>query len=66
MISRASADQGRPQWPPAWRRSQRYLLAKDVGHYSIFNGSKWRNHLAPVLERFLATHRARETLTAVA
>ncbi len=45
---------------------KQYLLAKDVGHYGIFNGSKWRNNIAPVLEEFIATHRAREPLRAVA
>jgi len=43
-----------------------YLLARDVGHYGIFNGGKWRNNIAPVLEEFIATHRAREPLRAVA
>ena len=35
---------------------KQYLLAKDVGHYGIFNGSKWRNHIAPVVEQFMAQH----------
>jgi len=43
-----------------------YLLAAEVGHYGIFNGSRWRNKIAPVVERFIATHRAREPLHAVA
>ena len=37
-----------------------YLLAPEVGHYGIFNGSKWRNRIAPVVEEFIAAHRARE------
>jgi poly(3-hydroxybutyrate) depolymerase len=32
-----------------------YLLAKKVGHYGIFNGRRWRNEIAPVLEGFIAT-----------
>lgn len=39
---------------------KRYLLAPDVGHYGIFNGSRWRNTIAPVVEEFIATHRTRE------
>ena len=37
-----------------------YLLAPGVGHYGIFNGSRWRTKIAPQLEQFIATHRARE------
>jgi poly(3-hydroxybutyrate) depolymerase len=32
-----------------------YLLARDVGHYGIFNGRKWREQIAPVVESFLAS-----------
>jgi poly(3-hydroxybutyrate) depolymerase len=35
---------------------KKYLLAKNVGHYGIFNGRRWRNEIAPVLEEFIATH----------
>ncbi len=45
---------------------KQYLLARDVGHYGIFNGSKWRKTIAPVVEDFIAAHRAREALRAVA
>ena len=31
-----------------------YLLAKGVGHYGIFNGRKWRERIAPVVEAFIA------------
>jgi poly(3-hydroxybutyrate) depolymerase len=30
-----------------------YLLAEDVGHYGIFNGRKWREKIAPVVEKFI-------------
>ena len=30
-----------------------YFLAKEVGHYGIFNGRKWREKIAPVVERFI-------------
>ena len=35
-----------------------YLLAKKVGHYGIFNGRRWREEIAPVLENFIKTHNA--------
>ena len=37
---------------PASRKQ--YFLAKDVGHYGIFNGRKWRERIAPVVEEFIA------------
>ena len=37
---------------PASRKQ--YHLAKDVGHYGIFNGRKWREKIAPVLEKWIA------------
>jgi poly(3-hydroxybutyrate) depolymerase len=33
-----------------------YHLAKGVGHYGIFNGSKWRERIAPVVEDWIAKH----------
>ena len=33
-----------------------YFLARDVGHYGIFNGRKWRERIAPVVERFIAAN----------
>jgi poly(3-hydroxybutyrate) depolymerase len=41
---------------PAKRKQ--YLLAKGVGHYGIFNGSKWRERIAPVVEQWIAAHDA--------
>jgi poly(3-hydroxybutyrate) depolymerase len=32
---------------------KKYHLAPDVGHYGIFNGSKWRNKIAPVVEEWI-------------
>ena len=37
-------------------RKKKYLLAPDVGHYGIFNGSKWRNQIAPVVDDWIASH----------
>jgi poly(3-hydroxybutyrate) depolymerase len=33
---------------------KRYYLAENVGHYGIFNGSKWRGRIAPVVEEWIA------------
>jgi len=33
-----------------------YHLAPGAGHYGIFNGSKWRTQIAPVVEDFIARH----------
>lgn len=33
-----------------------YHLAPGVGHYGIFNGSKWRERIAPVVEDWIARH----------
>ncbi len=33
-----------------------YFLAEGAGHYGIFNGSKWRETIAPVVEKWIATH----------
>ena len=37
---------------------KRYLLAEGAGHYGIFNGSRWRDKIAPVVEDFIARHGA--------
>ena len=36
---------------------KQYFMAKDVGHYGIFNGRKWREQIAPVVEKFIQAHR---------
>jgi poly(3-hydroxybutyrate) depolymerase len=36
---------------------KQYHLAEGVGHYGIFNGSKWRGRIAPIVEQWMATHR---------
>ena len=35
---------------------KKYHLAPEVGHYGIFNGSKWRDQIAPVLEEWIVRH----------
>jgi poly(3-hydroxybutyrate) depolymerase len=37
-------------------RRKHYHLAKGVGHYGIFNGRKWREQIAPVVEKFIAAN----------
>lgn len=37
-------------------RRKRYYLAEEVGHYGIFNGGKWRNKIAPVVEEWMKQH----------
>ncbi len=42
-----------PNLPEAQKK---YYLAESVGHYGIFNGSKWRTRIAPVLEDWMRQH----------
>src|SRR3954454_13308679 len=35
---------------------KQYFLAEDVGHYGIFNGRKWREKIAPQVEKFIAAN----------
>ncbi len=42
--------------PKLAETKKQYLLAKDVGHYGIFNGRKWREKIAPVVEKFIAAN----------
>ena len=35
---------------------KRYYMAAGAGHYGIFNGSRWRDKIAPVVEEFIAEH----------
>jgi poly(3-hydroxybutyrate) depolymerase len=37
---------------------KRYYMAEGVGHYGIFNGSKWRGRIAPLVEQWIAQHDA--------
>lgn len=37
---------------------KKYHLAPEVGHYGIFNGSKWRGKIAPILEDWMKQHGA--------
>jgi poly(3-hydroxybutyrate) depolymerase len=35
------------------KAKKQYFLAKDVGHYGIFNGRKWREKIAPVVKKWI-------------
>jgi poly(3-hydroxybutyrate) depolymerase len=35
---------------------KRYHMAEGAGHYGIFNGSKWRESIAPVVEQWIVQH----------
>jgi poly(3-hydroxybutyrate) depolymerase len=35
---------------------KKYHMAPEVGHYGIFNGSKWRETIAPVVEDWISSH----------
>ncbi|MGE0775765.1 MAG: polyhydroxyalkanoate depolymerase [Sphingomonadaceae bacterium] len=37
---------------------KKYHMAKSVGHYGIFNGRRWREQIAPVVEEWIAGHNA--------
>ncbi len=42
-----------PKLPAA---KKQYYVAQGAGHYGIFNGSKWRTKIAPVVEAWIAKH----------
>ena len=35
---------------------KKYLMAAKVGHYGIFNGRRWREQIAPVVEAWIMQH----------
>ena len=35
---------------------KQYFVAAGAGHYGIFNGSRWRDIIAPVVERWMTAH----------
>ncbi|PZU58851.1 MAG: polyhydroxyalkanoate depolymerase [Sphingobium sp.] len=43
---------------------KKYYMAENVGHYGIFNGSKWRTRIAPVLEQWIGTFEEAEKAAA--
>jgi poly(3-hydroxybutyrate) depolymerase len=47
-------------------KRKKYFMAPNVGHYGIFNGRKWREEIAPVVESWIAKHDSQARLKAVA
>jgi poly(3-hydroxybutyrate) depolymerase len=45
-----------PNVPEAMKQ---YFLAPEVGHYGIFNGSRWRSSIAPVVDAWIVRHGSR-------
>ena len=45
-----------PSLPEAMKQ---YFLAPEVGHYGIFNGSRWRSAIAPVVDAWIVRHNSR-------
>ena len=45
-----------PGLPEAMKQ---YFLAPEVGHYGIFNGSRWRSTIAPVVDAWIVRHESR-------
>ncbi len=37
-------------------KKKKYLMAEGVGHYGIFNGRKWREEIAPVVEAWIRSN----------
>lgn len=37
-------------------KMKHYHMAPNVGHYGIFNGSKWRDKIAPIVTDWIKTH----------
>lgn len=44
-------------------RKKHYYMAEGAGHYGIFNGKRWRNQIAPVVEQFIGKHGAKSGKT---
>ncbi len=38
------------------KTSQKHFTAKGVGHYGVFNGSKWRSMIQPKIAEFIRSH----------
>lgn len=38
------------------KSKKHYHLAREVGHYGIFNGRRWREEIAPVVKDFIRSH----------
>jgi poly(3-hydroxybutyrate) depolymerase len=56
--------------PNVPEKLKKYHLAPEVGHYGIFNGSRWRSSIAPVVDEWILRHdrlaKKRQNLSVVA
>jgi len=44
-------------------RCKQYFMVPGAGHYGIFNGTKWRTRIAPVVEDWIVRHGKPESLS---
>lgn len=42
--------------------AKEYYMAEGAGHYGIFNGKRWRDKIAPVVETFIRKHDAADRI----
>ncbi len=40
------------------KKMRQHYVQEGVGHYGVFNGSRWRSKIAPKVKAFIAQHRA--------
>jgi poly(3-hydroxybutyrate) depolymerase len=48
------------------KSQQVHFEAKGAGHYGIFSGRRWREHVYPVVKAFILSHHNKTTVTPVA
>ena len=41
------------------KKMKQHYVQPGVGHYGVFNGSRWRAHIQPKVQDFIAKHRAK-------
>lgn len=41
------------------KKRKKHFMAPKVGHYGVFNGSRWRNEIQPQVRDFIRAHRAK-------
>jgi len=40
------------------KKMRKHYVQEGVGHYGVFNGSRWRSKIAPMVKSFIAKHQA--------
>jgi poly(3-hydroxybutyrate) depolymerase len=48
------------------KNDQRHFEAKGAGHYGIFSGRRWRDHVYPQVKAFIAAHQPKAARSAAA